>query len=122
MLYETMAAHCSGVRPRHFAVTFLQLIPLYSRARLLVGGDTGPFHLACALGTPVVGIFGPTSPIRNGPWRESDEALARTLDCSSCHGRTCPTANECMEITVEEVFSAVVRRLKNSGGHQSARS
>jgi heptosyltransferase-1 len=122
MLYKTIAAHCSGVPPRHFPVPFLQLIPLYSRARLLVGGDTGPFHLACALGTPVVGIFGPTSPVRNGPWREGDEALARTLDCSACHGRACPTSNECMEITVEEVFSAVVHRLENTGGLPSARS
>jgi heptosyltransferase-1 len=121
MLYETIAAHCSGVRPLHFPVSFLQLIPLFSRARLLVGGDTGPFHLACALGTPVVGIFGPTSSVRNGPWQEGDEALARTLDCSSCHRRTCPTNNECMEIMVEEVFSAVVRRLKNAGGPESAR-
>jgi lipopolysaccharide heptosyltransferase I len=121
-LYEAVAAHCSGARPRHFTLPFLQLVPLFSRARLLVGGDTGPFHLACALRTPVVGIFGPTSPIRNGPWREGDEALARTLACSSCHARTCPTTNECMEITVEEVFSAVVRRLENAGGLQSARS
>ena len=86
-LYETIAAHCSGARPRHLALTFLQLIPLFSRARLLVGGDTGPFHLACALRTPAVGIFGPTSPVRNGPWREGDEALVRMLECSSCHAQ-----------------------------------
>jgi heptosyltransferase I len=115
-LYKTISAHCSGVPPRHFPVPFLQLIPLYRQARLLIGGDTGPFHLACALGTPVVGIFGPTAPVRNGPWRAGDEALARALPCSGCHGRTCPTTNECMDISVEEVLAAVVRRLEESGG------
>jgi heptosyltransferase-1 len=114
-LYRTIAANCSGAPPLHFPVSFLQLVPLFQKARLLIGGDTGPFHLACALGTPVVGIFGPTSPIRNGPWRESDEVVAHTLPCSFCYGRTCDTKNECMDITVNEVFSAIIRRLKSPG-------
>ena len=45
-----------------------QLIALTRRARLFIGGDTGPMHLAAALGVPVVGIFGPTDPARNGPF------------------------------------------------------
>jgi len=112
-LYQAIAASCRASLPRHFAVSFLQLIPLFKRTRLVIGGDTGPFHLACALGTPVVGIFGPTSPARNGSWRSGDEVVAHTLPCSYCYGRTCPTANECMDISVDEVFAAVVRRLAN---------
>jgi len=112
-LYQAIAASCCASLPRHFPVSFLQLIPLFKRTRLVIGGDTGPFHLACALGTPVVGIFGPTSPARNGSWRSGDEVVAHTLPCSYCYGRTCPTANECMDISVDEVFAAVVRRLAN---------
>jgi lipopolysaccharide heptosyltransferase I len=110
-LYEEIARTCAGRPPSHFQVSFLELIPLLSRARLLVGGDTGPFHLACALGTPTVGIFGPTSPARNGPWSGEDEAVVRILPCSFCNGRTCPTSNECMDIGIDEVFQAVRRRL-----------
>jgi heptosyltransferase I len=112
ILYHTIADNCGNAAPLHFPVTFLQLIPLLMRARLIIGGDTGPFHLACALGVPVVGIFGPTSPVRNGPWREEDESIAHRLPCSACHARICSTGAECMNISMEEVFAAVVRRLK----------
>ncbi len=110
-LYEEIAQHCSDPKPYHFRLSFLLLIPLLQSARLFVGGDTGPFHLACAVDTPVVGIFGPTSPIRNGPWKEGEEAVFHKLPCSFCYGRTCPTQNECMDLSVDEVFAAVVRRL-----------
>jgi len=111
ILFAELAKHCGNSPVHHFQLPFLQLIPLLRRARLFIGGDTGPFHLACALGTPVVGIFGPTDPVRNGPWRDGEESVFRMLACSFCSGRTCPTQNECMDITVEEVFQAVVRRL-----------
>ncbi len=110
-LFREISMHCGTPPARHFELRFLELIPLLRKARLLVGGDTGPFHLACALGTPVVGIFGPTSPARNGPWRNGDESVSRLLPCSYCNGRTCPTRNECMDITVDQVFNAVVNRI-----------
>jgi heptosyltransferase I len=118
--YQAIADHCDGVQLHHFPVSFLQLIPLYQNARLIVGGDTGPFHLACALGAPVVGIFGPTSPVRNGPWRSEDEVVAHALPCSFCYGRSCATNNECMDISVDEVFAAVVRRLAKAGSSSDA--
>jgi heptosyltransferase I len=118
--YRSIAQHCDGYAPYHFPVSFLQLIPLFKQARLVIGGDTGPFHLACALRIPVVGILGPTSPVRNGPWMRDDEAVAHTLPCSFCYGRTCTTGNECMNISVDEVFSAVVRRLANTQGSTNA--
>ena len=91
------------------------MIPLLKKARLLIGGDTGPFHLACALRTPVVGIFGPTSAIRNGPWSNRDEVVTNGVACSGCHKRNCPTDNACMDIPVSDVFAAVERRLAKSG-------
>ena len=93
-----------------FPTTFLQLAALCRRARLLIGGDTGPLHLAVALGTPTVAILGPTSPWRNGPFNSKDPVVKRYLSCSNSYKRTC---NQfiCMEIPVQEVFDAVIRRL-----------
>jgi heptosyltransferase-1 len=113
-LYRTLAAHCGGKPPIHFQISFLQLIPLLQGARLLVGGDTGPFHLACALHTPVVGIYGPTCPVRNGPWGKDNAVVVHTLPCSLCYKRTCPEENACMDIEVDEVFEAVTRRLEKT--------
>lgn len=58
----------SGDATETFTGSLTQLIALTRRARLFIGGDTGPMHLAAALGVPVVGIFGPTDPARNGPF------------------------------------------------------
>jgi lipopolysaccharide heptosyltransferase I len=114
MLFEEISRNSEGADLHSFPVPFLQLIPLLKRSRLVIGGDSGPLHLACALEIPVVGIFGPTDPARNGPWGRLDECLVRVLPCSFCYGRTCPTQNECMDIGVEQVFQAVVRRLARS--------
>ena len=114
--YRGIAENCEAPVPHHLTLSFLQLVPLLEKARLLVGGDTGPWHLACALETATVGIFGPTSPVRNGPWKDGDEVVVHRLQCSFCYGRSCPTNNECMDISVDEVFEAVIRRLKHAGG------
>jgi lipopolysaccharide heptosyltransferase I len=58
----------SGGNAQSFTCSLAELIALTRRARLAVGGDTGPLHLAAALGVPVVGIYGPTDPARNGPF------------------------------------------------------
>jgi heptosyltransferase I len=110
-LFRTIAEFSGSPSPVHMPVSFLQLVPLLKKARLLVGGDTGPFHLACALGTPVVGIFGPTSVVRNGAWRETDEVVSHVLECGPCYGRLCSKKNECMDIRVDEVFAGVARRV-----------
>lgn len=81
-------------------------------ARVYIGGDTGPTHIAMAAGTPIVGIFGPTEWWRNGSIRPLDICVERTdIDCRiDCHRRTCGKWI-CMEITVETVFDAVAKRL-----------
>ena len=95
-----------------FPTTFLQLAALCRRSRLLMAGDTGPLHLAVALGTPTVAILGPTSPWRNGPFNAQDLIVKRYLFCSNSYKRTC---NEfiCMNISVQEVFNAVMQRLES---------
>jgi ADP-heptose:LPS heptosyltransferase len=81
-------------------------------AAVMVSGDTGPTHLAAAIGTPIVGIYGPTRPERNGPWMENDESVSRAAVCRCHHLRQCRAERMCLlDIEVEEVLSAVERRL-----------
>ncbi len=94
-----------------FPTTIVQLAALCQQARLMVGGDSGPLHLAVATGTPTVAILGPTSPTRNGPFNPADEVVKRTLPCSDSYKRVCKEFI-CMDIPMERVFQAVVRRLE----------
>jgi heptosyltransferase-1 len=88
------------------------LMALVQRAAIVVAGDTGPIHLAAAAGTPVVGLYGPTSPGRNGPWLKSDICVSRFEACTCHHKRRCTAAAWCLDtITVDEVVEAVGRRL-----------
>jgi heptosyltransferase-1 len=72
-LAEAIVRSTSGATP--LAGTLDQLIALTRRIALCIAGDTGPLHLACALGRPVVGIYGPTDPSRNGPFGSSFRVL-----------------------------------------------
>ncbi|HEV8118738.1 MAG TPA: glycosyltransferase family 9 protein, partial [Thermoanaerobaculia bacterium] len=86
------------------------LAALLSRARVVVGNDSGPAHLAAAVGTPVVALFGPTDPGRTAPSGAAVEVLDRFVFCSPCFRKDCPYGHECMrEITVEMVLGAVER-------------
>ena len=82
-----------------------QLIALLRRARLLIGGDTGPLHLAAALGIPVVGIYGPTDPARTGPLGSQAIALRHPESETTFSHHATPDEG-LLQITTEEVISA----------------
>ncbi len=65
------------------------LIALARGARLVVSGDTGPLHIAAAVGVPAVALFGPTDPGRNGPWDASDVSISKYATCSCHYERRC---------------------------------
>jgi heptosyltransferase-1 len=67
-----------------------ELAAILRRARLAVTTDTGTMHLAAALATPVVALFGPTAPWRTGPFGEGHQVLRLELDCSPCFKHQCP--------------------------------
>jgi lipopolysaccharide heptosyltransferase I len=85
---------------------------LAKRAKVYVGGDTGPTHLAVAAGAPIVGLFGPTEWWRNGSPHAEDICVERTdIDCRvDCHRRAC-SKWICMDIEVERVVQAVAKRI-----------
>lgn len=88
------------------------LVALARHAALFVAGDTGPLHLAAAVGTPIVGLYGPTSAERNGPWSPADVTVSRTAQCVCRERRRCRRSVPCLlDIQVPEVLDAVRRRL-----------
>jgi heptosyltransferase-1 len=87
-----------------------ELIALVRRASVFVGGDTGPLHLASALGVPVVAIFGPTDPARNGPYAGRYVVL-RNPESKRDHSRRREPERGLLTITVEQVVAATLTLL-----------
>jgi len=89
------------------------LLALCRAAALMVSGDTGPLHIAAAIGTPTVSLFGPTDPQRNGPWRTDDVTVSRYGTCGCHYERRCKRAAWCLEsIAVPEVTAAIQQRFQ----------
>jgi heptosyltransferase-1 len=82
-----------------------QLIALVRRASVVIGGDTGPLHMAAALERPVVGIYGPTSPARNGPYGTRSRVLRDPSSVTS-HKRIDEVEAGMLHITVDEAVQA----------------
>jgi lipopolysaccharide heptosyltransferase II len=96
--------------------TLKQLASLLRAADLMVSNDSGPMHLAAALGTPVVGIFTCTSPALSGPAGTRHELVSTIVPCAASYHKLCPLAGSahlgCLtELSVERVWSAVLRIL-----------
>ena len=88
--------------------TLTDLVGITHGARLMISGDTGPLHVAGAVGTPLVALFGPTRPERNGPWGLCDVTISRVAQCSCEYRRKCRRTMACIEdISIPEVVAAV---------------
>ncbi len=87
-----------------------ELIALTRRARLFIGGDTGPMHMAAALGVPVVGIFGPTDPARNGPYGTKSIVL-RSAESVTSHARRSAPEDGLLSIGSQAVVAAANKLL-----------
>jgi lipopolysaccharide heptosyltransferase I len=84
-----------------------ELVVLLERASLVIANDSGPMHIASALNKPLVTMFGPTNPIRTGPYQRMDSVVRVDIPCSPCYSRRCSHVS-CMKwITVEDVLRAV---------------
>ena len=113
---ETMAAAVvdgsAGAAELAPPTSIADLVAIVREAALIVSGDTGPVHLAAAVGTPIVGIYGPTDAARNGPWSVDDVTVSRFAACGCHHKRSCRVARWCLEdISVDDVVAAITRRL-----------
>jgi heptosyltransferase I len=97
--------------------TLMNLAALYERADLVISTDTGPMHLAAAVNTPVVALFGPTAPWRTGPFGANNLVMRVEMPCSPCFKRYCET-RKCMgAISVDRVFRAASGVLGSQRGY-----
>jgi len=92
-----------------------ELACLYRQASLVVTTDSGPMHIAAAVGTPVVALFGPTDPDRTGPYGPGHRVIRGGLSCMPCFRKQCDTVRCMREIGVGEVFAAVRETLAIRG-------
>ena len=84
-----MAPQIPGAVDLTCKTTLKQLTALLERADLVVANDSGPMHIASALGCPLVTPFGPTNPVRTGPYGRMDSVIKIDIVCSPCYARTC---------------------------------
>jgi lipopolysaccharide heptosyltransferase I len=111
-LAEAVVGASEGAAALAPPTTVADLVAVARRAVVMVSGDTGPAHLAAAVGAPIVGLYGPTRPERNGPWAAADLTVSRATICECPHRRRCSRPSPCLlDISVEEVAAAVARRL-----------
>lgn len=95
----------SGGAAKPISCSVAELVSLTRRAMLFVGGDTGPLHLAAALNTPTVALFGPTDPARNGPYG-GRAVVVRSAQSVTTYKRSRAAENGLASITVDEVLAA----------------
>ncbi len=120
-LAQEVAAASGGAADVSPPTTIQDLAGISRAAHLMISGDTGPLHVAAAVGTPIVSLFGPTRAERNGPWALYDIAISRTDRCECHYERRCRRSRAsasgdsmpCItSIGVDEVLDAVARRLE----------
>ena len=115
-LADAVVEHSKGAAMATPPTSIRDLVALARGAAIMVSGDTGPTHIAAAVGTPLVGIYGPTRPARNGPWRADDVTVSRDATCECHHLRQCRRARMCLlDIEAGEVLEAVEQRLARGG-------
>lgn len=115
-LADAVAAASGGAAASAPQTTIADVVGIARGARVMVSGDTGPLHIAGAVGTPVVALFGPTCAERNGPWSPRDVVISRAERCSCFYERRCRHAVPCIDdIGVAEIVSAVGRCLMAHG-------
>jgi heptosyltransferase-1 len=115
MPLATEVAQLSAGAAVPIACSIGELIALTRRARLFVGGDTGPMHLAAALRVPVVALFGPTNPVRNGPFATRSVVL-RSPESNTSYRHTSKAHPGLMSIGVAEVLRAASQLLETGNG------
>ena len=93
-----------------------QLAYIIKKSQAFVGGDTGPMHLAVAVGTKVVALFGPTDPKRNGPYGKGHITVVAPRECAGCWERSCPKKLDCLElIAPQDIYQTIKQLLDRSG-------
>jgi len=114
-LINYIASNLNGQIIKAVGKDILQLAALLKRCHLFISNDTGPMHIAAAVGTPVVALFGSTNPVSTSPLGKGHRIIRKEVSCSPCLKRECPEDHRCMElITVDEVERVVMEQLNST--------
>lgn len=89
-----------------------QLVVLLSKARLVVANDSGPMHIAAALGAPLITLFGPTNPIRTGPYGRPECVVRHPVDCWPCYSRKCSHLSCLRKLAPDQVLQSAKKALE----------
>jgi len=111
---KSMMHHPAFIPPQ---TTLSQLGALIKKSSIMVTNDSGPMHIAAAVGTPVLGIYGPTDPVLQGPYGDAHVVIRNeSLSCLGCNYTSCPIGHPCMlELPVESVSAGVRTLLVKNG-------
>lgn len=91
--------------------TLRELMALIASCSVILSNDSGPMHIAAALKTPLVALFGSTSEIKTGPYKHG-KIIHKHVKCSPCYKRVCPIDFRCMtQIEVDEVYNAILESI-----------
>ena len=112
-MVDAVVRASSGIARPAPPTSLRDFLVLARRAAIVVSGDTGPLHLAAAMRTPIVGVYGPTDPRRNGPWDPRDRSVSVFDRCTCHHKRACSAATWCLgDVSPAAVCDAVDQRLR----------
>ena len=111
-----LAAKVDGAVQLAGRTNLRQLVALFERASLVVANDSGPMHIAAALGRPLVTPFGPTNPVRTGPYRRMDSVVRVDIPCSPCYSRRCSHVSCLNWIAVEPVVELARHQMNGATG------
>jgi lipopolysaccharide heptosyltransferase II len=106
-----LASRITGATDVTGATSLPQLVALLQGAHVVVANDSGPMHIASALGRPLVTPYGPTSPVRTGPYGRMDTVVRLDIVCSPCYSRTCSHQSCLQWLGPEHLLREIERQL-----------
>ena len=115
--YELTSSICEGLGKRALNLagqtSLRELAALIKLCSVILTNDSGPMHLADALDVPLVALFGSTSPILTGPYKQRESVIQKKVPCAPCFKRRCPIDFPCMKkIETEEVLSLLLSKIE----------
>lgn len=111
-----LAARIPGARDLTGKTNLRQLVALLERAALVIANDTGPMHIAAALGRPLVSMYGPTNPTLTGPFERLGSVVQLEIPCRPCYGRHCSHKSCLQKLEHDPILELAVQQLSGSTG------
>jgi lipopolysaccharide heptosyltransferase II len=109
---EALAVRIPGAKNLVGQTNLRQLVALLDRADLVIANDSGPMHIAAALNRPLVTMYGPTNPVRTGPYGRDDTVLRLDIPCSPCYARRCSHQSCLQWLEIEPVLELAEQQLR----------